>query len=88
MPSPPGRLPLLIDQVGYIPFESEAANLFIQLIPARYGVRRLGGVKPFATLFGDNVQEAVDLLGALYSDGPPYGHPAYVGDLYVSPARA
>jgi DNA replication protein DnaC len=31
------RLPLLIiDEVGYIPFEAEAANLFFQLISARY----------------------------------------------------
>jgi DNA replication protein DnaC len=32
-----GRYPLLvIDEVGYIPFEPEAANLFFQLISARY----------------------------------------------------
>ena len=32
-----GRLPLLIvDEVGYIPFEAEAANLFFQLVSARY----------------------------------------------------
>ena len=32
-----GRYPLLIiDEIGYIPFESEAANLFFQLISARY----------------------------------------------------
>jgi DNA replication protein DnaC len=32
-----GRIPLLvIDEVGYIPFEAEAANLFFQLISARY----------------------------------------------------
>jgi hypothetical protein len=32
-----GRAPLLIiDEVGYIPFEPEAANLFFQLISARY----------------------------------------------------
>ncbi len=32
-----GRIPLLvIDEVGYIPFESEAANLFFQLISNRY----------------------------------------------------
>ena len=28
------------------------------------------------------------LLSALYSDGTPYRYPVYVGDLYVSPARA
>ena len=32
-----GRYPLLVtDEVGYIPFEPEAANLFFQLVPARY----------------------------------------------------
>jgi len=32
-----GRVPLLIiDEVGYIPFEAEAANLFFQLVAARY----------------------------------------------------
>jgi DNA replication protein DnaC len=32
-----GRLPLLIvDEVGYIPFDGEAANLFFQLVSARY----------------------------------------------------
>lgn len=32
-----GRSPLLvIDEVGYIPFEAEAANLFFQLVSARY----------------------------------------------------
>jgi DNA replication protein DnaC len=32
-----GRYPLLvIDEVGYIPFEAEAANLFFQLVSNRY----------------------------------------------------
>jgi DNA replication protein DnaC len=32
-----GRYPLMvIDEVGYIPFEPEAANLFFQLVSARY----------------------------------------------------
>jgi DNA replication protein DnaC len=32
-----GRYPLLvIDEVGYIPFDGEAANLFFQLVSARY----------------------------------------------------
>ncbi len=32
-----GRYPLIvIDEVGYIPFEPEAANLFFQLVSARY----------------------------------------------------
>ena len=32
-----GRVPLLvIDEVGYIPFEAGAANLFFQLVSCRY----------------------------------------------------
>jgi DNA replication protein DnaC len=32
-----GRIPMLvIDEVGYIPFEAEAANLFFQLVSSRY----------------------------------------------------
>ncbi len=32
-----GRVPLvIIDEVGYIPFEAEAANLFFQFVSARY----------------------------------------------------
>src|SRR6476660_8408076 len=32
-----GRYPLIvIDEVGYVPFEPEAANLFLQLVSARY----------------------------------------------------
>jgi DNA replication protein DnaC len=32
-----GRIPLLIiDEVGYVPFEAEAANLFFQLVSSRY----------------------------------------------------
>jgi DNA replication protein DnaC len=35
-----GRYPLLvIDEVGYIPLEAEAANLFFQLVSARYSPR-------------------------------------------------
>jgi DNA replication protein DnaC len=42
---PPGRFKLrrlvrypvlVIDEVGYIPFEPEAANLFFQLVSSRY----------------------------------------------------
>ncbi|MFN2506926.1 MAG: IS21-like element helper ATPase IstB [Acidimicrobiales bacterium] len=59
-----GRLPLLIiDEVGYIPFEAEAANLFFQLISARY--ERASVIvtsnKPFARwgeVFGDAVVAA------------------------------
>ena len=32
-----GRFPLvIIDEVGYIPFQGEAANLFFQLVSSRY----------------------------------------------------
>lgn len=32
-----GRYPcLVVDEVGYIPFEPEAANLFFQLVSSRY----------------------------------------------------
>ena len=55
-----GRYPLIvIDEVGYIPFEPEAANLFFQLISARYErasrhrhlatSRSAGGARPSAT---------------------------------------
>ena len=33
---PAGPLPLVIDEVGYIPFEPEAANLFLHLVSGRY----------------------------------------------------
>ena len=59
-----GRYPLLvIDEVGYIPFESDAANLFFQLVSARY--ERASVVvtsnKPFGRwgeVFGDPVVAA------------------------------
>ena len=53
-----GRYPLLvIGEVGYIPFEPEAANLFFQLVSARYERASLivtsnkpfGGARPSAT---------------------------------------
>ena len=59
-----GRYPLLvIDEVGYIPFEAEAANLFFQLISSRY--ERASVIvtsnKPFGRwgeVFGDPVVAA------------------------------
>ncbi len=59
-----GRIPLLIvDEVGYIPFEAESANLFFQLISARY--ERASVIvtsnKPFGRwgeVFGDDVVAA------------------------------
>ena len=59
-----GRFPLLvIDEVGYIPFEPQAANLFFQLVSSRY--ERASVVvtsnKPFSRwgeVFGDPVVAA------------------------------
>jgi len=59
-----GRIPLVVvDEVGYIPFEAEAANLFFQLISARY--ERASVIvtsnKPFGRwgeVFGDDVVAA------------------------------
>jgi DNA replication protein DnaC len=59
-----GRVPLLIvDEVGYIPFEAEAANLFFQLVSARYERASLivTSNKPFGRwgeVFGDDVVAA------------------------------
>jgi DNA replication protein DnaC len=59
-----GRYPLLVvDEVGYIPFEPEAANLFFQLVSARYERASLivTSNKPFGRwgeVFGDVVVAA------------------------------
>jgi DNA replication protein DnaC len=59
-----GRYPLLvIDEVGYIPFEPEAANLFFQLISSRYERASLivTSNKPFGRwgeVFGDEIVAA------------------------------
>ncbi len=59
-----GRYPLLVvDEVGYIPFEPEAANLFFQLISSRYERASLivTSNKPFGRwgeVFGDDVVAA------------------------------
>ena len=59
-----GRYPLLVvDEVGYIPFEPEAANLFFQLVSSRYERASLivTSNKPFgrwAEDFGDDVAAA------------------------------
>jgi DNA replication protein DnaC len=59
-----GRSPLLVvDEVGYIPFEPEAANLFFQLVSARYERASLivTSNKPFGRwgeVFGDDVVAA------------------------------
>ena len=59
-----GRYPLLIvDEVGYIPFEPEAANLFFQLVSSSYERASLivTSNKPFGRwgeVFGDDVVAA------------------------------
>ena len=59
-----GRYPLLVvDEVGYIPFEPEAANLFFQLVSSRYEHASLVLTSnlPFsgwAAVFGDQVVAA------------------------------
>lgn len=59
-----GRYPLLvIDEVGYIPFEPEAANVFFQLVSSRYERASLivTSNKPFGRwgeVFGDEVVAA------------------------------
>jgi DNA replication protein DnaC len=60
-----GRYPLIVvDEVGYIPFEAEAANLFFQLVSARYERASLivTSNKPFGRwgeVFGDDVVAAM-----------------------------
>ncbi|MGX7724544.1 IS21-like element helper ATPase IstB [Rhodococcus sp. 105337] len=59
-----GRYPLVIvDEVGYIPFEPEAANLFFQLVSSRYERASLvvTSNKPFGRwgeVFGDDIVAA------------------------------
>jgi DNA replication protein DnaC len=59
-----GRYPLLVvDEVGYIPFEAEAANLFFQLVSNRYERASLivTSNKPFSRwgeVFGDPIVAA------------------------------
>jgi DNA replication protein DnaC len=59
-----GRYPLLvIDEIGYIPFEPEAASLFFQLVSARYETASVivTSNKPFSSwgdIFGDDTVAA------------------------------
>ena len=65
-PKPPRRQdvwPRPVDEVGYIPFEPEAANLFFQLVSSRYERASLivTSNKPFGRwgeVFGDDVVAA------------------------------
>ena len=56
-----GRIPLLIvDEVGYIPFDRDAASLFFQLVSSRYEQSALivssnKGFSAGAEIFGDAV---------------------------------
>ena len=55
---------LVIDEVGYIPFEPEAANLFFQLVSSRYERASLivTSNRPFGRwgeVFGDDVAAAM-----------------------------
>ena len=56
-----GRIPLLVvDEVGYIPFDPEAANLMFSLVSARYERASMivTSNKPFSAwgeIFGDEV---------------------------------
>ncbi len=54
----------MADEVGYIPFQPEAANLFFQLVPSRYERASLivTSNKPFGRwgeVFGDDVVAAL-----------------------------
>jgi len=54
---------IIIDEVGYIPFDAEAANLFFQLVSFRYerGSVIVSSNKPFTAwgeIFGDPVVAA------------------------------
>jgi len=59
-----GRYPLIVvDEVGYIPFEPEAANLFFQLVSSRYERASLivtsnKGFGRWGEEFGDDVVAA------------------------------
>jgi transposase len=79
-----GRYPLLvIDEVGYIPFEPEAANLFFQLISSRYERASLivTSNKQFGRwgeVFGDDVVAAA-MIDRLVHHGEVI---AFKGDSY------
>jgi hypothetical protein len=78
------RYPLLVvDEVGYIPFEPEAANLFFQLVSSRYERASLivTSNKPFGRwgeVFGDEVVAAA-MIDRLVQ--PPKSSPS-AGDSY------
>src|SRR4051812_25493730 len=90
----PGRAPLLVDEVGYMRFGLEAANMFFQPPPGgcSYGsssrlVRVFGGTQQVEELTGDHALEAADdlflgqaLLRAAVDVGTGAGVPAHPGE--------
>src|ERR1700682_2521036 len=74
-----GRYPLvIIDEVGYIPFQGEAANLFFQLVSSRYErasviVRSNKAFSRWGEVFGD---EPVAAPRAPSAKAPPPGSKA------------
>ena len=44
---------IIVDEVGYIPFEQDVANLFFQLVSSRHSVLASGGGSNHANPFGD-----------------------------------
>ena len=77
-----GRYPLLvIDEVGYIPFEPEAANLFFQLVSSRYERASLivtsnkpldAGAKSSATLVAAMIDRLVHHAEVIALKGDSY----------------
>jgi DNA replication protein DnaC len=67
------RIPLLIiDEVGYIPFEAEAANLFFQLVSSRYERASVivNSNKPFGR-WGEVFGDATVAAAMIESPRPP-----------------
>ncbi len=71
------RWPLLVvDEVGYLPFDAEAASLFFQLVNARYerGSLIVTSNKPF-TAWGEIFGDATVAAAMLDRPGPPRRDP-------------
>jgi len=80
-----GRYPLLVvDEVGYIPFEAEAANLFFQLVSSRYERASLivTSNKVFGRwgeVFGDDVVAAAMIEDGVVLSQPVVSTTASIG---------
>ena len=71
---------LIIDEVGYLPFDGEAANLFFQLVSARYE-RASVGVCLVATLVATLlVVSDLSVAGGARADACRRGTPATADD--------